>query len=125
MIDDITQKIESEIAELTENVNLFKNYYPDDPDTIVSVIASGGFPPDRYDVTREPTIEIKIRASDYNEGMSLGNQIYDLFHSRENYQLGSFFILSSYAYSDLSYLYSDKQNRDEFSLELAFLVKRV
>lgn len=120
LLDDITSFVEANINHLSIGDNLFKNYYPDSPDTLVSIIDSGGFPPDRYSPVREKTFEIKIRSKRYSDGVKLGNQIFELFHSKENYNLGDFFILSSYAYSELSYLFADNENRKEFSIELSF-----
>lgn len=124
LLDVITTKIESDIVALREGNNLFKNHYPDTPNTLVSAIHSGGFPPNKYSPTRELTFDIKIRAMNYHDGIDLGNKISNIFHSKENYQLGSFFILHSYCLSELSYLFADSQHRDEFSIDLAFLIKK-
>ncbi|MBU9714418.1 minor capsid protein [Evansella tamaricis] len=124
LLDQIAKYIDDNIPSLTEGNNLWKNHYPDAPDTIVSVIHSGGYPPSQYSPTRELTFEIKIRSMDYNDGVEYGNQIMDIFHDKENYRLGNFFILGSNAYSELSYLYQDDNRRDQFSLELAFLIKK-
>lgn len=121
MLDEIAKHIEDNVTSLVLGENLFKNYYPDSPDTIVSVIANGGYPPPRYSPTKELIFDIKIRSIDYNDGVDLGNKIMNLF-DKENYHLGSFFVLGSYAMSELSYLYSDSKNRDEFSLGLAFFI---
>ncbi|MEB1806597.1 MAG: minor capsid protein [Bacillaceae bacterium] len=123
LLDQITKMINDNITSLTEGENLYKNYYPDSPDTIVSVIHTGGYPPSRYSPTRELTFDIKIRSKHYHDSVDLGNQIMKLFE-KENYQLGSFFVLDSYSFSELTYLYTDKNNRDEFSLGLAFLIKK-
>jgi hypothetical protein len=101
--------------------NLFRNAYPDSPDTIISVIDSGGFPPKLYETTREKVVGIKIRAGSYDEGSALGEQIFKLFHDKENYEIENKKILHSYAYTDVSYLYSDSKEREEFSIELVFL----
>lgn len=121
LLDEIAKHIDSNVTSLTMNENLFGNHYPDSPDTLVSVIDLGGFPPNRYTTQiREKTYEIKIRSLNYADGVDLGQKIMNLFHSKENFQLGSFFILGSRAYTELSYLYSDSKDRDEFSIELAF-----
>ncbi|WP_214480967.1 minor capsid protein [Bacillus sp. SM2101] len=122
LIDAIVGHIESN--NIVDSNKLFVNYYPDEPDEIASVIASGGFPPKLYEPTRELTLEIKVRSTNYNDGMNICNNIFNLFHDKENYQLDSFFILRSYAYTEISYLYADSENRDEFSLDLAFLIQK-
>jgi hypothetical protein len=121
---DICTNIEENITSLTKNENLFYNYYPDSPDFLLSVIDSGGSPPNLYTPIREKSIEFKFRSNTYQEGIDLGKQIIDLYHSFENYQLGSFFIYRSYALTDINYLYSDSKERDEFSLDIAFEIKR-
>jgi hypothetical protein len=123
LLDAISNEILLNVPNLNEEINLFKNYYPENPNEIVSVIDSGGFPPNKYSPIREKNFEIKIRSLNYHDGLEVGNQIMKLFHSKNNYVLGDFFIYQSYLNSELTYLYSDKQNRDEFSLEIAFQFK--
>jgi hypothetical protein len=123
MFEAIVQHIANNIPSLVISENLFANYYPDEPNNIVSVISLGGFPPSKYDGTREPIFEIKLRNERYIDGNDLANQIMNLFHSKENYLVGSFFVLHSYAMTEVNYLYNDSNNRREFSLELAFLIK--
>ncbi|WP_373892771.1 minor capsid protein [Virgibacillus sp. CBA3643] len=123
LLDDVSKYIETNVTELVEVENLFKNYYPDDPDMVVSVIDLGGLPPNKYRPTREKKIEVKYRTKRYPEGIELGNQIFNLFHAFENYQMGDFYILASYADTEVSYLYEDSKNRKEFSIELVFMHK--
>ncbi|WP_339227841.1 minor capsid protein [Oceanobacillus sp. FSL K6-2867] len=124
LLNSVIDFIELNILSLNET-NLFGNHYPKSmTDTIVSVIDLGGLPPSKYSVTREKKIEIKLRSKGYAEGIELGNKIFNLFHSKENYSLGDFFITSSYASTDLTYLYQDSKNRREFSLELVFQYKK-
>lgn len=123
LLHRVIDYIESNIN-LLNDTNLFGNHYPDAPDTIVSVIDLGGLPPSKYSVTRDKKIEIKLRSKGYAEGVELLNKIFNLFHSKENYSLGDFFITSSYASTDLTYLYQDLKNRREFSLELVFQYKK-
>ncbi|AIF45432.1 minor capsid protein [Virgibacillus sp. SK37] len=120
LLDVISKEVEVNIIDLVDNKNLFKNYYPDNPNNIVSIIDGGGYPPNRYSPIREKTIEFKIRSQRYPDGVELGNKIFNLFHSKEKYSLGDFFITASYVSSELTYLYADSQNRKEFSLELVF-----
>lgn len=103
--------------------NLFINFYPDEPDTIVSVIDMGGYPPPLYYKTREKVIEFKFRAKEYTEASKIGNELFNLFHDKENYYLEDKRILHSYARTEVSYLYNDSNNRQEFSLEVVFLME--
>lgn len=120
--DYITDNIET--VDLTFGENLYINAYPDTPDLIVSVIDLGGYPPNLYFPTREKVVEIKFRASNHSEGSTLGDEILDLFHSKENYNLDSLKILHSYGRTDMNYLYTDSNQRDEFSIELVFLIQK-
>lgn len=115
LLDAVYEYLKDELDE-----EIFVNHYPDKPDTIVSVIDLGGFPPDKYAITRKKKVEIKFRSNKYPDGVTLGNHIYDVFHAFENYSMGDFFIYSSYADTEVNYLYEDKKERKEFSLELAF-----
>lgn len=122
IVDYMSANIKTEL--LTFGENLFINYYPDKPDLIVSVIDLGGYPPDLYTPTREKVVEIKFRAPSHTLGSELGNEILELFHSKENYQLDGLRILHSYARTDVNYLYTDTNEREEFVLELVFLIER-
>lgn len=123
MLEAIKDLIAIELG-LIFGQNLFINYYPDTPNTLVSIIDSGGFPPKLYEPTREKVVGIKIRSSNYQEGSVIGEKIFNLFHGKENYNLGNKRVLHSYAFTELSYLYADSRERDEFSFELAFLIQK-
>lgn len=123
MIQEIVHHIASNIPSLTIGQNLYANTYPDNPENILSVIPNGGFPPNRYLPTRELLFEIKIRNTDYLDGEAIGNQIMNLFHAKENYSLGGFFVLESYCFSELSYLFTDSKEREEFAIEIAFIIQ--
>jgi hypothetical protein len=103
--------------------NLFINHYPDSPDKIVTIMDGRGTHA-IYTPTKTKIVEFKIRANNHLEGSSLGEEIINLFHDKENFLLGDKKILHSYALSDCSYLYADSKNRDEFSFELAFLIQK-
>lgn len=123
MLDALIQYLSQNVG-LVYGSDLFKNFYPDDPDKIVSIIDRGGFRPSLYDSTREKIIEVKIRSKEYEVGQSLGEQIMSLFHSKENYLIDNINVYQSYALTDVSYLYADSKERDEFSFELAFLIHK-
>lgn len=116
---EVINHIESNLNGFNER-NLLANLYPDDPDNIVAVIDLGGLPPNNYAATRDKKIEIKFRTKGYQEGIKLGEEIFNLFNDKQNYRLGDYYITTSYASTDVSYLYQDSKNRREFSLELAF-----
>lgn len=127
MIQEIVQHISTHIPTLIIGKTLFANRYPDGDkiaNNIVAVIPNGGFSPNRYLPTRDLIYEIKIRNTDYLNGETIGNQIMNLFHAKENYSLDGFFVLESYCYSELSYLYTDAKNREEFSLEIVFKIQK-
>jgi len=126
MLKKIVDYLEQEIKEndLTFGENLFINFYPDNPDEIVSVVDLGGYPPSLYTPIREKVIEIKFRTLTWLDGDKLGNEIMDLFHSKENYQLDDLYVLHSFARTDVSYLYRDNNDREEFTVELVFMTKK-
>jgi hypothetical protein len=103
--------------------NLFINHYPDSPDKIVTIMDGHGTHA-IYTSTKTKIIEFKLRANNHTEGSSLGEDIINLFHDKENFYLGDKRILHSYALSDVSYLYADSKKRDEFTFELAFLIQK-
>lgn len=103
--------------------NLFINSYPNSPDKIVTIMDGHGSHA-IYTPTKTKIVEFKIRANNHLEGSSLGEDIINLFHDKENFLLGDKKILHSYALSDCSYLYADSKERDEFTFELAFLIQK-
>lgn len=119
IIEALTLDLEKHFPKFNES-NLLVNRYPDTPDNIVSLIDLGGVPVSRYAPNRAKKIEVKYRHVNYKDGIKLGNQIYNLYHSKIKYDMGDFFIVQSYSDSEVSYLYQDKKDRFEFSLELVF-----
>jgi hypothetical protein len=122
MLDDLMNYICQQLG-LVFGEDIFINSYPDSPDKIVSIMDGHGTHT-IYTPTMEKIVEFKIRASDHITGYSLGEQIINLFHDKENFFLGDQKILHSYAVSDCSYLYADSKERDEFTFELAFLIQK-
>jgi hypothetical protein len=120
LLNDLINYVSQQLG-LVFGENLFLNYYPDSPDKIVAIMDGHGTL-DIYTPTKTKIVEFKIRANTHSEGSSLGEEIINLFHDKENFLLGETKILHSYALSDCSYLYADSKERDEFTFELAFLI---
>jgi hypothetical protein len=123
LLELIGNHIRSNIIYSGDIASVFGNHYPDSPDTVISIIDSGGFPPNKYSPIREKIFDVKIRTQNYSYGIDLGNQIFKLFHSKNKFYLGDFFILQSYAYTELSYLFKDDKERHQFSIEIVFQYK--
>lgn len=119
--DYVTDNIES--IDLEFGDNLFINHYPDEPDLILTLIDLGGYPPLQYYRTREKIIEFKFRANNYIQGKKIGNELFNLLHDKENYYINGKRIMHSHARTEVSYLYNDNNNRQEFSLEIVFFVE--
>lgn len=122
LLAKVVNYIETELNFSKEEL-LFEAYYPDEPDKVVSVFPSLGDPPETYSTRRTKHIEIKVRANLYDEGDSLCEQVFNLFHSKENFYIDDVFVLHSYALTEMDYLYADEKGRHEFSFELAFYLQ--
>jgi hypothetical protein len=122
MLNELMEYVSQNLG-LAFGDNLFINSYPDSPDKIVTIMDGHGTHA-IYSPTKTKIVEFKIRSTNYQEGSSLGEEIINLFHDKENFLLGDKKILHSYAVSDCSYLYADSKERDEFAFELAFLIQK-
>lgn len=100
----------------TLGTNLFYSYMPENINTGISVLDTGGMTPDPYLPTHEPTFQIFIRATSYDAGKALLESVRDALHRLTNTTLGSthyYFIL---AMSEGGHIGRDETGRDEFSI---------
>ena len=122
LLSKIVDFVEAQLS-LNKAETLWMNGYPDNPDTLVAIFDAGGSRPETYSSRREKHFEIKVRSNTYDEGNSLCEQVMNLFHSKENFYIDDIYVLHSYALTEITYLYADSKERDEFSFELAFYLK--
>lgn len=117
IIDDIAQHLHNQsIASL--GTSLFKGYLPDDPDTCIAVLDTGGVLPSRDIPTKKPTFQVFIRATSYAAGKGKLDAVRAALHQQRNLQLipsGTYFYYI-YALAEGGHLGRDDNGLDLFSI---------
>lgn len=109
----------------TVGTDLFEGYLPNDPDSCVCVIDTGGLEPDVYIPTFRPTFQISIRNTSYATGRTKLDTIRDLLHRKQNATLvgsGEYFFYIS-ANSNGGSTGVDEQGRYLFSINFTCLLR--
>lgn len=125
MITEVAQYLEDEGIG-TQATNIFISRLPSEPSACISVYDTGGLPPDRYLPTAEPTFQIIVRNPDYALGKAKVDAIVALLHQKKNLQLvddGTYFYYIMLM-GEPSHIGVDKQDRDEFSMNLVCKIRR-
>ena len=125
VIDDIAQHIHNKsIAVL--GLSLFKTYMPDDPDSCMAIIDTGGLEPSKEIVDIEqPTFQIFIRNTNYSTGKALVDRLRDEFHGKSQIRLipnGSFFFFI-FLMSEGTSLGRDEKKRSLFSINFRCMIR--
>lgn len=68
-------------------------------------------------------VDIWARYSVYDQGLEKLQHIFDFFHKKENYQMGSFHVYLSYAAGMIDDLDRDAERRHLFKLSLVFVYR--
>ena len=90
---EIADYLDTQIAGLTSNVNLFLDSEPNAPASVVTVYDSGGFAPDQtmdglYFVNR-PTVQVRVRNAKSTIGRAQAETIRDTLRQVVRQTLGS------------------------------------
>ena len=111
------------ITDLELGTSLFIGHQPESPDEVVAIYATGGVEPDRYLPTADPTIQLIVRASDYETGHDRAQEIADALHRLTNQTLGDFYIYYSFLLGEPAHIGRDKRDRDEFTINLHLKIR--
>ncbi len=89
--DRVKESKSSSIKTMREPVNDVKSYirytvnWYTGKDNTITVYASGGFPPDKYDFEYQyPTYQVMVRSSDYGWASDVATLINDFLHKYDN-----------------------------------------
>jgi hypothetical protein len=124
-IDDIAKYLQANNIG-TLKTDLFETYQPDKPDACIAILDTGGFEPDSYLPTGDPTFQILVRSIDYTTGKAKVDAIVNLLHLKANIQLvtdGVYFYYIKLMQEPV-HLGRDKNERDEFSINLRTHIRR-
>lgn len=122
LIDDIAQKlVDSGIG--TIGTNLFKSYMPDNVDTGVCVLDTGGPHPDMELPTKSPTFQVFIRGANYRAGRDKLDAVRTALHQTANTTLGNTFFYYILAQSEGGHIGRNERGLDEFSINFICLTR--
>lgn len=100
----------------TLGTDLFYSYMPADVGNCVVVMDTGGTEPDRYLPTKEPTFQIYIQNSSYDNGKTKQDAVRALLHQQKNVTIGSIYFYFIMAISEGGHLGRSADGQDEFSM---------
>jgi hypothetical protein len=115
LIDDVASYLQTSGLG-TVGTNIFKSYLPDSVDDALVVLDTGGMMPDSYLPTKEPTIEVLIRASSYSDGRDKLDLVRAALHRNDNITMGSTYFYFIHALSEGGHLGRNERGLDEFSI---------
>lgn len=122
IITDIAQYLEDEGVG-TLGTNIFAGYFPDNVDSGVCVIDTGGVAPDPDLPTRNKTFQVFIRGTDYETGQDLVDTVRSTLHQISNQTIGSFYFYYVLALSDGGHIGRNDRGIDEFSINFQSLIR--
>lgn len=116
----------SDIKSLLVGVsNIYTGSIPDDPDNVVGLYSTGGYPRDLSGTeVEEPTFMVKVRNTSYTTGETLCNTIKDLLHGVDNQTVNGNDILLIEQQGDINDIGRDESNRQEWTLNFRVLYRR-
>ncbi|GIQ63715.1 hypothetical protein PACILC2_22830 [Paenibacillus cisolokensis] len=117
----------AELKTYVESVVPYTYYHNEFPATAVDNAAYvrifGGFAPDRWTNVRRPSFQVVVRGKNgpTTEGIALA--LYDAFHKRQDYVIGSQRVVASFAdQSAPLYLGLDDNNRAMYSVNFTLIL---
>lgn len=122
--DIITYLQENNIG--TKATDLFAAYMPKEPGNIVAVFDTGGFEPSVYLPMANPTFQVYVRNSNYEDGKSKVDEIVSLLHQKANIELvsGQTYFYYIALMQEPIHIGRDENERDEFSINFRTQIRR-
>ena len=111
---------DEEVAVFDEDV--FIGSFPADTRDCLVVVDTGGFKP-KKDTTSSPTIQVKCRDKSYKKGKERLEEVKDLLHDKNNYQLGNIYVYMSEAMQEVGWIGQDEKGNQLCSVNFHFRVK--
>lgn len=109
---------------LVLGTNLYLSYQPEDPDEVVTMYDTGGVEPDRYLPTADPTVQVIVRAGDYQTAHDRAHEIANLLHGLTNQTIGDYYVYYIFLLGEPAHIGRDKRERDEYTLNLHLKIRR-
>lgn len=125
VIDDVYTYI-GEQTSLTAGTDLFKSRQTEEPENQTVVYNTGGFEPDRYLPTEEPTFQVLVRNKSYQTGATLAQTIFELLNRVANQQLvdGGIYFYYIFGMQSPAHIGRDERGRHEFSINFVCKIRQ-
>jgi len=88
LIDQLAAYLQTQ-GQGTVGTTIFKAKRPPSPVACVTIYATGGYPPDRYNSREHPTLQIVARAATPQASLQKAYAVYALLHNKQHLNLGS------------------------------------
>lgn len=111
-------------TDLVLGTSLYLSYQPESPDEVVAIYDTGGVEPDRYLPTADPTVQILVRAGDYQTAHDRAHELASILHGLTNQTIGDYYIYYIFLLGEPAHLGRDKRDRDEYTLNLHLKIRR-
>lgn len=123
MIDKLADYLEEENIG-TVGTDIFLGELPLDDNECISLVASPSPEPNKSIPYYDQRVDVLARYSDYADGYSKMQEIFDLIHQKENYDdLTGFHVYLSYALGMIEDNERDAERRHIFKLTLGFIYR--
>lgn len=109
----------------TINSDLFLGELPFDRTDILSLIYVLSPAPDKAIPYYRQVIEVWAQFTSYETGMNKMQQVFNLFHKRENYEIADFHVYLSFAMGMVDDMDRDSQRKHLFRLSLTFVYRNL
>lgn len=123
IIRDIADYLTTQ-TDLELGTSLYLSHQPESPDEVVAIYDTGGVEPDHYLPTAEPTIQILVRAGDYQTAHDRAHELAGILHRLTNQTIGDYYVYYIFLLGEPTHLGRDKRNRDEYTLNLHLKIRR-
>lgn len=121
VISDIAQYLEDQGIG-TQGEDIFIGYIPDDVETGLCLIDTGGVTPDVDLPTRDKTIQVFVRGATYTAGQGLIDSVRGVLHQLTNTAIGGYYFYYILALSDGGHIGRNDRGLDEFSINFNTLL---
>ena len=123
LLDQIEQYLEDEGIG-TIGTDIFDGEIPLDKTNAITFVYVPSPEPDKAIPYYTQAYDVWARYSDYDEGYGILQDIMDLLHQKENYDLDGFHVYLSYARGMIDDFDRDAERRHLFRLSLAFVYRK-
>lgn len=107
----------------TVGTDIFYSYVPGQQDTGIFVLDTGGPKPDADIPTKNPTFQVFVRASSYDAGRAVMDNVRAALHRLANQTIGSFYFYNILALSEGGHIGQNQAGKDEFSMNFQALTR--